>query len=138
MCDKKNNVLFTETECLVLSPDFKLLDESQVLLKVPRQNNMYSFDLKNIVPSGGSGPDWLFDIDLLTNSMNCEPTTIGNQTNKNACIKDNVDQVPTQQYIMLLLLYDSPQSSEDAVADDAGKKTNKELANKGERNGQEC
>ncbi|GJY81125.1 putative ribonuclease H-like domain-containing protein [Tanacetum coccineum] len=37
----------------VLSPDFKLLDESQVLLKVPRQNNMYSFDLKNVVPSGG-------------------------------------------------------------------------------------
>ncbi|GJY10197.1 putative ribonuclease H-like domain-containing protein [Tanacetum coccineum] len=53
MCDKKNNVLFTKTECLVLSPDFKLLDESQVLLKVPRQNNMYSFDLKNVVPSGG-------------------------------------------------------------------------------------
>ncbi|GJS90097.1 putative ribonuclease H-like domain-containing protein [Tanacetum coccineum] len=51
MCDKKNSVLFTETECLVLSPDFKLLDESQVLLKVPRQNNMYSFNLKNVVPS---------------------------------------------------------------------------------------
>ncbi|GKC49099.1 retrovirus-related pol polyprotein from transposon TNT 1-94 [Tanacetum coccineum] len=29
MCDKKNSVLFTETECLVLSPDFKLIDESQ-------------------------------------------------------------------------------------------------------------
>ncbi|GJT93658.1 ribonuclease H-like domain-containing protein [Tanacetum coccineum] len=40
MCDKKNNVLFTKTECLVLSPDFKPLDESQVLLKVPRENNM--------------------------------------------------------------------------------------------------
>ncbi|GJU85899.1 putative ribonuclease H-like domain-containing protein [Tanacetum coccineum] len=53
MCDKKNSVLFTETECLILSPDFKLLDESQVLLKVPRQDNMYSFDLKNVVPSGG-------------------------------------------------------------------------------------
>ncbi|GJZ57173.1 hypothetical protein Tco_0612667 [Tanacetum coccineum] len=53
MCDKKNNVLFTETECVILSPDFKLLDESQVLLKVPRQNNMYSFNLKNVVPSGG-------------------------------------------------------------------------------------
>ncbi|GJV75600.1 ribonuclease H-like domain-containing protein [Tanacetum coccineum] len=50
MCDKKNSVLFTETECLVLSPDFKLLDESQVLLKVPRQNNMYSFESKNVVP----------------------------------------------------------------------------------------
>ncbi|GKD63904.1 ribonuclease H-like domain-containing protein, partial [Tanacetum coccineum] len=34
VCDKKSSVLFTETECLVLSPDFKLLDESQVLLKV--------------------------------------------------------------------------------------------------------
>ncbi|GKE64191.1 hypothetical protein Tco_1518352, partial [Tanacetum coccineum] len=29
MSDKKNSVLFTETEYLVLSPDFKLLDESQ-------------------------------------------------------------------------------------------------------------
>ncbi|GJX56666.1 ribonuclease H-like domain-containing protein [Tanacetum coccineum] len=52
MCDKKNNVLFTETECLVLSPNFKLLDENQVLLRVPRQSNMYSFNLRNVVPSG--------------------------------------------------------------------------------------
>ncbi|GJT55932.1 ribonuclease H-like domain-containing protein [Tanacetum coccineum] len=254
MCDKKNNVLFTKTECLVLSFDFKLLDESQVLLKVPRQNNMYSFDLKNVIPSGartmlvdsflpttfwagavntacyvqnrvlvtkphnktpyellhgrppsisfmrsfrcpvtilntldplgkfdgkadegflvgysinskafrvfntrtrkveenlhitflenkpnvaGSGPDWLFDIDLLTNSMNYEPVTAGNQTNGNAGIKDNIDAVPTQQYILLPLLSDSLQSSEDAVVDDAGKNTTEELANKGERNGQE-
>nr|GEX20670.1 ribonuclease H-like domain-containing protein [Tanacetum cinerariifolium] len=50
MCDKKNNVLFTDTGCFVLSPDFKLIDESQVLLKVPRRNNMYSVDMKNIVP----------------------------------------------------------------------------------------
>nr|GEV98137.1 ribonuclease H-like domain-containing protein [Tanacetum cinerariifolium] len=50
MCDKKNSVLFTDTECFVLSPNFKLADESQVLLKVPRKNNMYSFDMKNIVP----------------------------------------------------------------------------------------
>ncbi|GJR54758.1 ribonuclease H-like domain-containing protein [Tanacetum coccineum] len=146
MCDKKNSVLFTETECIILSPDFKLLDESQVLLKVPRQKNMYNFDLKSVVPSGsltclfakatidesnlwhrrlghinfktmnklgrgnlvrGSRPDWLFDIDLLTNSMNYEPVTTGNQTNKNAGIKDNVDA------------------------------TNGEPANKGERNGQE-
>nr|GEZ86703.1 ribonuclease H-like domain-containing protein [Tanacetum cinerariifolium] len=42
-----------DTECLVLSPDFKLLDENQVLLKVPKQNNMYSFDLKNVAFSGG-------------------------------------------------------------------------------------
>ncbi|GKA63659.1 putative ribonuclease H-like domain-containing protein [Tanacetum coccineum] len=30
-----------------------LIDESQVLLRVPRKNNMYSVDLKNIVPKGG-------------------------------------------------------------------------------------
>ncbi|GKB01427.1 ribonuclease H-like domain-containing protein [Tanacetum coccineum] len=50
MCDKKNSVLFTDNGCFVLSPDFKLADESQVLLKVPRRNNMYSVDMKNIVP----------------------------------------------------------------------------------------
>ncbi|GJT18960.1 ribonuclease H-like domain-containing protein [Tanacetum coccineum] len=53
MCVKKNYVLFTDSECLVLSPNFKLPDESQVLLKIPRQNNMYSFDMKNIVPKDG-------------------------------------------------------------------------------------
>nr|GEY50798.1 putative ribonuclease H-like domain-containing protein [Tanacetum cinerariifolium] len=51
MCNKKNNILFTDTKCLVLSPDFKLLDENQVLLRVPRENNMYNVNLKHIVPS---------------------------------------------------------------------------------------
>ncbi|GJZ15978.1 putative ribonuclease H-like domain-containing protein [Tanacetum coccineum] len=41
---------FTDTECLVLSPNFKLADESQILLKIPRKDNMYNFDMKNIVP----------------------------------------------------------------------------------------
>ncbi|GJS55203.1 ribonuclease H-like domain-containing protein [Tanacetum coccineum] len=179
------SVLFTKTEYFVLSLDFKLLDESQVLLKVPRQNNMYSFDLKNVVPSGGkfdgkvdegflvgyfinskafrvfntrtrkveenlhttflknkpnvagSGPNWLFDIDLLTNSMNYEPVSAGNQTNRNAGIKDNVDVIPTQKYILLPLLSDSLQSLEDVVTDDTGKKTTEEPANEDERNGQE-
>nr|GFC52467.1 hypothetical protein [Tanacetum cinerariifolium] len=53
MYDKKNNVLFTDTECVVLSPDFKLTNESQVLLIVPRKDNMYSVDLRNIVPQRG-------------------------------------------------------------------------------------
>ncbi|GJU14976.1 ribonuclease H-like domain-containing protein [Tanacetum coccineum] len=51
ICDKKNNVLFTDTECLVLSSDFKLLDESQVLLRVPRKDNIYSVNLKSVVPT---------------------------------------------------------------------------------------
>ncbi|GKB01107.1 hypothetical protein Tco_0829151 [Tanacetum coccineum] len=53
MCDKKTYVLFTDSECIVLSPNFKLHDENQILLKIPRQNNMYSFDMKNIVPKDG-------------------------------------------------------------------------------------
>ncbi|GJW12896.1 ribonuclease H-like domain-containing protein, partial [Tanacetum coccineum] len=53
MCDKKNKVLFTNSECIVLSPDFKLSDKNQVLLRVPKQNNMYSFNLENIVPTRG-------------------------------------------------------------------------------------
>ncbi|GJX48402.1 hypothetical protein Tco_0273592 [Tanacetum coccineum] len=50
MCDKKNYVLLTNTECLVLSPNFKLPDETHIRLKIPRKDNMYSFDMKNIVP----------------------------------------------------------------------------------------
>nr|GEV01008.1 hypothetical protein [Tanacetum cinerariifolium] len=48
---KTGNVLFIDTESLVLSPEFKLPDESQVLLRVPRENNMCNVNLKNIVPS---------------------------------------------------------------------------------------
>ncbi|GJY70320.1 retrovirus-related pol polyprotein from transposon TNT 1-94 [Tanacetum coccineum] len=71
------------------------------------KENLHITFLENKPSVAGSGLDWLFDIDLLTNSMNYEPVTTGNQTNKNA------------------------------VVDDAGKKTNKEPANEGERNGQE-
>ncbi|GJW74075.1 putative ribonuclease H-like domain-containing protein, partial [Tanacetum coccineum] len=74
------------------------------------EENLHKTFLENKPNVAGSGPNWLFDFDLLTNSMNYEPVTTGNQTNKNA---------------------------EDAIADDAGKKTNEEPANKGERNGQE-
>ncbi|GJR06972.1 putative ribonuclease H-like domain-containing protein [Tanacetum coccineum] len=40
-----------EDVCLVLSSNFKLLDESQVLLRVPRKDNIYSVDLKSVVPT---------------------------------------------------------------------------------------
>nr|GFB23727.1 ribonuclease H-like domain-containing protein [Tanacetum cinerariifolium] len=56
MCNKKNCVLFTDTECLVLSPNFKMSDASQVLLRVPKENNMFKVNLKNIVPSEDNLP----------------------------------------------------------------------------------
>ncbi|GKF15872.1 putative ribonuclease H-like domain-containing protein [Tanacetum coccineum] len=88
------------------------------------EENLHINFLQNKPNVAGNGPDWLFDIDLLTNSMNYEPVTAWNQTNKNAGIKDNVDAVPTQQYIRLPLLYDNPQSSKDAVAADAAELDN--------------
>ncbi|GKA03451.1 ribonuclease H-like domain-containing protein [Tanacetum coccineum] len=46
MCDKKNSVLFTESECLILSPSFKLLDESEVVLRALRKVDVYNLDFK--------------------------------------------------------------------------------------------
>nr|GEY39876.1 ribonuclease H-like domain-containing protein [Tanacetum cinerariifolium] len=48
---KGGKITGKDTECIVLSFDFKLPDENHVLLRVPRENNMYNVDLKNIVPS---------------------------------------------------------------------------------------
>ncbi|GJY10238.1 ribonuclease H-like domain-containing protein [Tanacetum coccineum] len=52
ICDKKNRVLFTDTDCLVLSKDFILPDESMVVLKVPRKHNLYTINLNNLSPRG--------------------------------------------------------------------------------------
>nr|GEU30082.1 putative ribonuclease H-like domain-containing protein [Tanacetum cinerariifolium] len=39
---KGGKILGKDTECIVLSPEFKMLDENQELLRVPRENNMYN------------------------------------------------------------------------------------------------
>ncbi|GJR56086.1 putative ribonuclease H-like domain-containing protein [Tanacetum coccineum] len=44
----------------------------------------FSEDTPNIV---GSGPNWIFDIDALTKSMNYKPVVAGNQSNGNAGTK---------------------------------------------------
>nr|GEW14730.1 hypothetical protein [Tanacetum cinerariifolium] len=40
----------TDKECSVLGQNFKLKDDTNVLLRTPRQHNMYSIDLNNVVP----------------------------------------------------------------------------------------
>ncbi|GKE53131.1 hypothetical protein Tco_1488287, partial [Tanacetum coccineum] len=87
----------------------------------------------------GSGPEWLFDIDTLTKSMNYKPIVAGNQTNGNTCTKESIDagqvrkkRVPSHEYILQpLWTPDSPissslKSSEDKVADDVEKKSIKD------------
>nr|GEW71176.1 hypothetical protein [Tanacetum cinerariifolium] len=73
MCDKKNNVLFTDTECLVLSFNFKLLDESQVLLRVLRKDNIYSVDLKSVVPIGDNTACYVLNRALVIKPHNKTP-----------------------------------------------------------------
>nr|GEY17813.1 hypothetical protein [Tanacetum cinerariifolium] len=46
----KTSALLTNLECIVLRRDFKLIDDANVLLRTPRQHNMYSINLNNIVP----------------------------------------------------------------------------------------
>ncbi|GKE52319.1 putative ribonuclease H-like domain-containing protein, partial [Tanacetum coccineum] len=98
MCDKKNYVLFTDTECLVLSPKFKLLDENQILLKIPRKDNMYSFDMKNIVPK--ESLTYLIEKATLDESMLWH-RSLGhiNFKNINKLAKDNlVRGLPTKHF----------------------------------------
>nr|GEV66985.1 ribonuclease H-like domain-containing protein [Tanacetum cinerariifolium] len=123
MCDKKNSVPFTDVECVVLSSDFKLPYENHVLLRVPRENNMYNVDLKNIIPSGDL--TCLFTKATLYESnlwhrrlghinfktMNKLFKVVGgNQPNHNASIQENLDAgkvgkktVSAQQYVLLQL-----------------------------------
>nr|GFB18148.1 ribonuclease H-like domain-containing protein [Tanacetum cinerariifolium] len=50
ICDKKNRVLFTDTDCLVLTDEFPLPDESQVVLRIPRQRDLYTFIILDLQP----------------------------------------------------------------------------------------
>ncbi|GJV16603.1 hypothetical protein Tco_1361926 [Tanacetum coccineum] len=102
ICDKQHKVLFTETECLVVSSDFKMPDENQILLKVPRHHNMYSFDMKTPTPAKekpnvkGVGYRWMFDIDYLTDSMNYIPVSLENQANPHAAVKNTEEKVESR------------------------------------------
>nr|GEW12321.1 retrovirus-related Pol polyprotein from transposon TNT 1-94 [Tanacetum cinerariifolium] len=61
----KGQITSKDTECLVLSPDFTLPDENQVLLRVPRQNNMFSwvFFLRTKDETSGILKDFLRQIE---------------------------------------------------------------------------
>ncbi|GJU71493.1 putative ribonuclease H-like domain-containing protein [Tanacetum coccineum] len=78
----------------------------------------FSKETPNIVENR---PNWLFDIDALTISMNYKPVVTGNQTNGNAGTKKNIDAgqagkkiVPDQEYILLPLLTSDPSFSKSS------------------------
>nr|GEX14035.1 hypothetical protein [Tanacetum cinerariifolium] len=114
---KGHKITSKDTECVVLSPDFKLLDESQVLLGVPRKNNMYSVEccffrrVLVIKPHNKT----LYELFLgkkhslsFMRSFGCPVTILntidhlGNQSNGSAG-KARVETVPDKDYILLPL-----------------------------------
>ncbi|GJX26194.1 putative ribonuclease H-like domain-containing protein [Tanacetum coccineum] len=89
------------------------------------EENLHINFLENKPNVAGSGPEWLFDIDSLTKSMNYEPVTAGNQTNSDTGIKTNVnvgqagqEKASDHEYILLpLILSNSPLSSTSQSTD---------------------
>ncbi|GKA97668.1 putative ribonuclease H-like domain-containing protein [Tanacetum coccineum] len=110
----------------------------------------FSDSTPNVV---GSGPDWLFDIDALTRTMNYEPVVAGTQSNDFAGTKssDNAGKARKEtehvkNYILLPLWTADPPYSQDPKSshDDGskplsndGKKVDKDLRKDSECNDQE-
>ncbi|GKB93462.1 putative ribonuclease H-like domain-containing protein [Tanacetum coccineum] len=92
------------------------------------EENMHVQFSENTPNIAGSGPNWLFDIDALTKSMNYKPVVTGNQSSGNAGTKacDDVgkarmETVLGKDYIMLPLWTANPPFSQSSKGSpDAG------------------
>ncbi|GKB63911.1 hypothetical protein Tco_0920097 [Tanacetum coccineum] len=79
------------------------------------------FVCENTPNIAGSRPNWLFDIDALTKSMNYKPVITGNQSNGNAGTKAcddagkaRMEIVPGKNYILLPLWHVDPSFSQNS------------------------
>nr|GEU42500.1 hypothetical protein [Tanacetum cinerariifolium] len=81
------------------------------------KENLHVRFLENKPNVAGTGPNWLFDIDSLTNSMNYIPVSTGNQTDKNAGPQDTNSNTDDK-------------AADDKPKDDISSKTVKEPFNK--------
>ncbi|GKA42830.1 uncharacterized mitochondrial protein-like protein [Tanacetum coccineum] len=93
------------------------------------EENLHGFQFSENTPNiAGSGPNWLFDIDALTKSINYKPVVAGNQSNGNAGTKAcddagkaRMETVPGKDYILLpLWTADPPFSQSSKSSPDAG------------------
>nr|GEU31980.1 retrovirus-related Pol polyprotein from transposon TNT 1-94 [Tanacetum cinerariifolium] len=73
MCDKKNKVLFTDTDCLMISPDFKLPDENQ-------KGKQHKASCKAKTVSSVNQPLQILHMDLFG------PTTVKSINHKTYCL----------------------------------------------------
>ncbi|GJR47317.1 hypothetical protein Tco_1315420 [Tanacetum coccineum] len=94
------------------------------------EENMHIDFLEDQPNVAGSGPDWMFDLDFLTNTMNYIPVSVENQVNVDAGTQEHYvagssekDKEPTQEYILLPLHPHRPRISvEDVDSEDVADK----------------
>ncbi|GJZ22342.1 putative ribonuclease H-like domain-containing protein [Tanacetum coccineum] len=74
------------------------------------EENLHINFLEDQPNVAGTGPNWMFDLDFLTNSMNYIPVSVENQVNVDVGTQDSYvagssgkDKGPTQEYILLPL-----------------------------------
>nr|GEW27825.1 retrovirus-related Pol polyprotein from transposon TNT 1-94 [Tanacetum cinerariifolium] len=112
------------------------------------KDNLHVNFLENKPNVAGQGPNWLFNINSLANSMNYQPLTVENQANKNAShqkvngdtgLKKNInvghteqEKVSTQEYTVFPL-WSSISSSNKSLDDKAGDNTADDAAGKEKR-----
>ncbi|GJT39134.1 ribonuclease H-like domain-containing protein [Tanacetum coccineum] len=93
------------------------------------EENLHVQFSKNTSNIAGSGPNWLFDIDALTRSMNYKPIVAGNQSNSNAGTKACDDAGKARMETV-------PGDDEKKVTEELGKQGG-DPSKKGERDYQE-
>ncbi|GJW55656.1 retrovirus-related pol polyprotein from transposon TNT 1-94 [Tanacetum coccineum] len=93
------------------------------------EENMHIDFLKDQPNMAGSVPNWMFDLDFLTNTINYIPVSVKNQVNMDAGTQEHYvagssekDKEPTQEYILLLLYPHRPRISVEDVVQAAQEK----------------
>ncbi|GKE13668.1 putative ribonuclease H-like domain-containing protein, partial [Tanacetum coccineum] len=146
-----NTACYVQNRVLVIKPHNKTPYEL-FLGRKPALNFMRPFrcpvTILNTIDHLGSGPNWLFDIDALTNSMNYKPVVAGNQSNGNAGTKAcddagkaRMETIPGKDYILLpmwpadLLFSQNSKDSPDAGFKPSGEEEKKDVKDPGNESG---
>ncbi|GJR59846.1 putative ribonuclease H-like domain-containing protein [Tanacetum coccineum] len=105
-----------------------LIDQMVKVIRCDNGTEFKNKEMNQFCERKGSGPNWLFDIDALTKSMNYKPVITGNQSNGNAGTKAcddagkaRMEIVPGKDYILLPLWHADPSFSQNSKSSpDAG------------------
>ncbi|GKC21204.1 putative ribonuclease H-like domain-containing protein, partial [Tanacetum coccineum] len=102
------------------------------------EENLHINFLENKPNVAGKGPNWLFDLDYLTDSMNYQPVTAENKANKTAGPKEanhsagnsEMEAEPAQEYFVLPLWSSYTSTVKSSEAKNGGEKPNGDTGSK--------